>query len=412
MSKKAMTASLLLAITGLALAVGAATQRAIAQRQKSTSSDKGPVKYEFGRPVRQDEQTYDWYRTTHANEAAARYGVSASEVGDGMDTWHWWVGVDNPVFWRQATIATSKAPGNLLNVKSDFLRMLTTVPRNKRFEMMGLINDPDAVAAEKPDQYGLMIDRMKAGTLKWDPEKFGYSSGVIGLQLFPNKKFDRQKWSVEKYLDDASSVEPPYNVGMACILCHVNFNPTRPPLDVNEPKWDNITSNIGNQYFREGLLFGHEAPHDSFIYQYLAVQQPGTSETSRFSNDFINGPIHMSSLYRLPERLKLARAEKITPGQAKLLASIYQHVGLKPDTNTGALGGTPEEPTIKTFHGLTDGADSTGVVEAGTRVYVNEGSGWEKWVQTMALNPFDLKESLARNFTTKEFEIGRASCRK
>jgi hypothetical protein len=124
---------------------------------------------------------------------------------------------------------TSKSPGNLVGAKADFLRLLHTVPRNKRFELMGLINDPDTVAAEKPDQYGLMLDRMKEGTLTWDPDVFGYSSGVLGLQLFANKKFDPQKWSLAKYLEDPGSVEPPYNVGMACGFCHVSFKPTRPP---------------------------------------------------------------------------------------------------------------------------------------------------------------------------------------
>ena len=407
MSRKAIVASLLtLSVAALgAMAIRSRIPRARAQGQHVNSTDGGLVHYEFGRPVRPDEQTYDWYRTTHANEAAARYGVSASDVGDGMDTWHWWVGVDNTGFWRQGTIATTKSPGNLLGVKVDFLRMLTTVPRNRRFEMIGLINDPDTVAAEHPDQYGLMIDRMKAGTLKWDPEKFGYSSGVFGLQLFPNKKFDPQKWSIAKYMEDAGSVEPPYSVGMACVLCHVSFNPTRPPADVHEPKWENIVSNIGNQYFREGMLFGSDMPHDSAIYQYLAVQQAGTSETSRFSNDFINGPILINSIYRLGERLKLTRVEKITPAQAKLMESIYQHVGLKPDTNVGALGGTDAEPTIKVPHVLADGSDSLGLVMAATRVYVNEGSNWEKWIQTFALNPFDIKESMARNFTPKEFDL-------
>jgi hypothetical protein len=229
MSKRAILASLFgLALVILAaLAATSATQKATPQRQKP-STDTGLVKYEFGRPVRQDEQTYDWYRTTHANEAAARYGVSASEVGDGMDTWHWWVGVDNPGYWRQNAIAASKA-SNLLGINGDLLRLLITVPRNKRFELIGLINDPDTVAAEKPDQYGLMIDRMKAGTLKWDPEKFGYSSGVFGLQLFVNKKFDPQKWSVAKYLEDPSSVEPPYNVGMTCVFCHVSLQSDASP---------------------------------------------------------------------------------------------------------------------------------------------------------------------------------------
>jgi hypothetical protein len=377
------------------LPVGAASP------QTTTSS----VVYEFGRPVRSDEHTYDWYRRTHADAASARYGIPANVIGDGMDTWHWWVGVDNPGFWREGTKATSKSPGNLLGVKVDFLRLLITVPRNKRFELIGLINDPDTVAAEKPDRYGLMLDRMKEGTLTWDANTFGYSSGVIGLQLFANKQFDPQKWSLAKYLEDPASVEPPYNVGMTCALCHVGFNPVRPPANVHEPKWDNILSTIGNQYYREGNLFGSEMPHDSFIYQYLTIQEPGTSETSRFSNDFINGPIMMHTIYRLFDRLKLAHTEKITPAQRELIESMYQHSGLKLDDPSGALGGTATEPTIRTPHVLADGADSMGLLMASSRVYVNEGMMWQTWLKTMALNPFNLKESVARNFATKEFDL-------
>jgi hypothetical protein len=377
------------------LPVGAASP------QTTTSS----VVYEFGRPVRSDEHTYDWYRRTHADAASARYGIPANVISDGMDTWHWWVGVDNPGFWREGTKATSKSPGNLLGVKVDFLRLLITVPRNKRFELIGLINDPDTVAAEKPDRYGLMLDRMKEGTLTWDPDTFGYSSGVIGLQLFANKQFDPQKWSLAKYLEDPASVEPPYNVGMTCALCHVGFNPVRPAANVHEPKWDNLLSTIGNQYYREGNLFGSEMPHDSFIYQYLTIQEPGTSETSRFSNDFINGPIMMHTIYRLFDRLKLAHTEKITPAQRELIESMYRHAGLKLDDPSGALDGTATEPTIRTPHVLADGADSMGLLMASSRVYVNEGMMWQTWLKTMALNPFNLKESVARNFATKEFDL-------
>jgi mono/diheme cytochrome c family protein len=388
----------LVAISGsslLLLAVGAA----------SAQTGTSPVVYEFGRPARADEHTYDWYRRTHAEAASARYGLPADVIGDGMDTWHWWVGVDNPGFWRESTKATSKSPGNLLGVKVDFLRLLLTVPRNKRFELLGLINDPDTVAADKPDRYGLMLDRMKEGTLTWDADTFGYSSGIIGLQLFVNGLFDPQKWSLAKYLEDPASVEPPYNVGMTCALCHVSFNPARPPANVREPNWDNIVSNIGNQYFREGNLFGSEMPHDSFIYQYLAIQQPGTSETSRISNDFINGPVTINSIYRLSDRLKLAHTERITPAQRELIESMYRHAGLKLDDPSGALGGTATEPTIRAPHVLADGADSMGLLMASARVYVNEGMMWETWVKTMALNPFNLKESVARNFATKEFDL-------
>src|SRR5262245_37691676 len=180
MSKKAVVASLLtLAVVGVAaLAAHSGILRAQGQGQRAVATSGRLVHYEFGRPVQPDEHTYEWYRSTHAQEAAARYGLSPDAVGDGMDTWHWWVGVDNPGFWRQVAIASSKGAGNLLGVKSDFLRLLTTVPRNKRFELIGLINDPDAVAAEKPDQYGLMIDRMKAGT---DRKSTRLNSSHLGI---------------------------------------------------------------------------------------------------------------------------------------------------------------------------------------------------------------------------------------
>src|SRR5438045_681834 len=190
-----------------------------------------------------------------------------------------------------------------------------------------------------------MIDRMKDGALTWDSEVFGYSSGVLGIQLFPNKRFDSKAWSLKKYLDDPAAVEPPYLAGLSCVYCHVSFNPNRPPSNPGEPKWENLDSNIGNQYLREGITFGgYEAPHDSFLWQYLANQEPGTSETSRLSADFINGPIHMNSIYRLNERLKLAKPERITAEQYVMMKSIYKHVGLPEDTAAGALGGTPAEP--------------------------------------------------------------------
>src|SRR5713101_9253867 len=65
------------------------------------AAEGDPVEYTFGRPVAADEQTYDWYRKTHADEAAKRYGVDPKKVGDGMDTWHWWCGADNTGFWRE-----------------------------------------------------------------------------------------------------------------------------------------------------------------------------------------------------------------------------------------------------------------------------------------------------------------------
>jgi hypothetical protein len=150
--------------------------------------------YTFGRPIQPGEMTYTEYRRIHAEEAEKKFGLNAKDVADGMDTWHWWVGVDNPGFWRDmAKLTGSKL--NYTNVHIDLLRILTTIPRSERFAKFGIINDPDAVAATKPDQFGLTIDQMKDGTLTWDPDKFGYSSGIIGLQLFAREISEKSRLS-------------------------------------------------------------------------------------------------------------------------------------------------------------------------------------------------------------------------
>jgi hypothetical protein len=103
--------------------------------------------------------------------------------------------------------------------------------------------------------------------------------------------------------------------------------------------------------------------------------------------------------------LKLTVPEKITPAQRDLIKSMYAHVGLKDDDPGGALGGTEAEPTLKVPHILIDGSDSMSILMASTRVYVNEGSGHDLWVTTWALNPFDLEQSIRRDFKPGEFDL-------
>jgi mono/diheme cytochrome c family protein len=360
--------------------------------------------YEFGRPIRPDETTYNMYRTKHMEEAAKEMHLSAEAVGDGMDTWHWWVGVDNPGFWEDLVNLTGGAK-NYTNLRIDFLRMIMMNSREDRFKNMGLINDPDTVASDTPDQFGLKIDRMKDGTLQWDPEKFGYSSGVIGIQLFKNAKFDPKKWNAEEYLKNGKHMEPPYRVGMSCVFCHISFNPINPPKNPAEPTWDNLTSTMGNQYLREGLAFGNTVAHNSIVYQYMASQEPGTSETSRFPTDSINNPTNINSIFRLLDRLKETHVEKISKDQATMIKSMYQNAGLKLDNITGALGGTDENPTLKVPHILTDGSDSMGVLMASVRVYVNEGLMQKQWYDAWPVNPFNITRSILRGFKPSEFDI-------
>lgn len=375
------------------------------------STPEGPVAprlpdfdYEFGRPIRDGEKTYAWYRQNHADEAAKRLGFDAAAIADGMDSWHWWVGVDNPGFWRDMA-KLSGSHFNKTNLRLDVLRLLISTPRAERFKKFGLINDPDCVAADKPDQFGLTLDRMKDGTLTWDPEKFGYASGVIGLQIFKNEQFNPKKWSLARYMDDPASVEPPYKIGMSCAFCHVGFNPLTTVSNPAEPKWEDLTSAIGNQYLREALIFGQDIPSSSFIYQYIATQEPGTSETSRFPMDSINNPTNINSIFRLADRLKLAKPERITVAQKNLIVSMYKNAGVPLDSPIGALGGTEQEPTLKVPHILTDGSDSMGVLMASVRVYVNEGMMHKEWYPSWPLNPFHITDSIRRDFSPREFDI-------
>jgi hypothetical protein len=180
----------------------------------------------------------------------------------------------------------------------------------------------------------------------------------------------------------------------------------KPPKDAANPKWENIVSNIGNQYLREGMVFGGDSPTNTFIFQYLYHQNPGTSETSRFPADFINNPTVMHPLYRLGERFKLAKPERITPAQRDLIKSMYANAGIKEDDPGGALGGTEAEPTLKVPHILADGGDSMGVLMASARVYVNEFLMFDLWTSTtFALNPFDIEGSIRKNFKPGEFDL-------
>lgn len=360
--------------------------------------------YEFGRAVAPDEMTYVQYREKHADTMAKKMNLPKEAIKDGMDTWHWWVGVDNPGFWDDM-VKLSGGAHNYTKLRIDLFRLLMITPRAERFNRLGLINDPDAVASEGPDRFGLMIDKMKDGTLQWDPEVFGYSSGVIGIQLFKNKKFDAKKWSAEKYLQDGSKMEPPYKVGMSCVFCHIGFNPINPPANPAEPKWENLTSAIGNQYLREGMAFEHDLNKHSITYQYLFTQEAGTSETSRFPTDSINNPTHINSIYRLQDRLKVAHVERITPAQAAMIKAMYKNAGIQNDNMGGALGGTEKEPTIKVPHILADGADSLGILMASVRVYVNEGQMHKQWYEAWPVNPFNIADSFKRGFKSKEFDV-------
>lgn len=277
------------------------------------------------------------------------YGYSLTPAQqEGACTWYFWVGGDplrttgspenargNPRFWRMSEKKLENlVHGFELPINVSILKYVTSVPHNERFQKLGVINDPGCKAAFKPDAYGLMLDDCS------DP----YSSGIMGIRLFPNPDFNAKKWDANKFLNVDSTIEPPYLAGLTCGLCHISLSPTNPPADPANPTWDNLAPAIGNQYLREGEMFKGGITDDSFLYWLFQTQQPGTSDTSRISTDFINNPNAINSIwYILSAR----------PTQAEVM-------------NDGTTQNVP--------HILKDGSDSIGPAGAGLRVYVNIGS--------------------------------------
>ncbi len=342
----------------------------------------------------------------------------------GRDTWMFFTG-GNQFFLRQAAVLASKR-----NVSVDFFRLLDSRHRADRFKDLGLINEPNCVLAKQPDEYGFWLDEalpdpenhypgqyskqlglksplkeyyahLDENTLFW----YGYPTGVVGLRKFKNPNFtdkDDREWkknknaSVRAYFDNPGAKEPPWLIGFSCAFCHMGFDPTNPPANPAEPRWDNLAANIGNQYFREGeLIFtkgrvilgmgnaeprpgaapadpydatGRDIDERSFLFHYAVTQQPGTSETSRISYDFINNPNTINPIFNLLSR--------------------RQFLETMPDGSQQWVN-----------HILKDGADSVGIHKALMRVWVNIGMEGHYWVDHLynpvteqRQNPVDIEE--------------------
>jgi hypothetical protein len=352
----------------------------------------------------------------------------------GRDTWiHWTWG--NQKLLRKASVLAGNLP---VPVSIDFFRVLDSRKRATRFREFGLINEPNCEASLRPDKYGLYLDHFKGDPYGYYPvsdadrkahpdsypaangkavghyprrysrvdEKgqrrsedlrhYGRPTGVVGLRLFDNPAFDARKWDVGEYFRNPGRVEPPYLVGFSCAFCHIAFAPNKPPADPENPRWENLAANLGNQYFREGelmfgkgrILFGDKHPDPAapgdpyatrgltegdFLYHYAVTQQPGTSETSRISYDFINNPNTMNPIFGLKYRPKFTET---TPW------------------------GTPRPKQVMRV--LKDGSDSLGIEWALMRVPINVGCEGDYWIDHLfdpasghRQRPFRIAEVLA-----------------
>jgi hypothetical protein len=331
----------------------------------------------------------------------------------GRNTWVVWTGGDDR-FWD---VISAKGIGTL-----DYLKTLSSYPGNKpdgspilkasrdnRWRFLGLVNEPcfDKATGPDHDRFDLWLDKRRADCPPdpFEDDKkypgvafgargknlpvgsyYGWASGIVGLRLFPNPYFDEaaaKKWQAKRYYEDPSyyfskDLVKPYRVGVSCGFCHVGPNPVRPPADPENPKWENLSSNVGAQYFWVNRIFSWEADPTSFAYQVFNTARPGALDTSLISSDYINNPRTMNAIYHLGPRLELAKrwGKETLAGGGLNNAQLNDYVKSGPLTEYFQPPATSFSPRV-----LKDGSDSVGALGALNRVYLNIGLFSEEWLQ-------------------------------
>jgi hypothetical protein len=332
-------------------------------------------------------------------------GKLSPEEIKGRNTWLVWT-AGNDRFWDKMVNASAGA--------LDFLKILSSHPKltkfshDNRWEYFGLVNDPcfEKPTGPDPKRFGLWLDKRRVNCQP-DPFEneqkypgvkigargknmdvgsyYGYETGIVGLRLFTNPDFDEaaaKNWDAEKYYSDptyyySKNLVRPYRVGMSCAFCHVGPNPVKPPADADNPKWENLSSNVGAQYFWIDRIFYWDADQSNFIFQLFHTSRPGTLDTSLVSTDNINNPRTMNALYLLGPRLMHATRW----GQEKLSGGGLDNRQINDYVKDGPLTQLFEKPdTVFTPRVLKDGADSVGALGALNRVYINIGAFSEEWL--------------------------------
>ena len=332
----------------------------------------------------------------------------------GRNTWLVWT-AGNDRLWDALVY---KSAGAL-----DFLKVLSSHPellkidkrfsRDQRWEYFGLVNDPcfEKATGPDPERWGLWLDKRRADC-KPDPFEneqdypgvkigsrgtqingknfpvgsfYGYETGIVGLRLFPNPAFDEKaarNWDPDRYYRDSNyyndkNLIRPYRVGMSCGFCHVGPNPLKPPKDPDNPKWENLSSNVGAQYFWIDRIFYWQGDQTNFVWQLFHTSRPGSLDTSFVSTDNINNPRTMNAIYMLADRLEHARRwgkETLTGGQ-KNNKQLNDYIPDGPLTHYFQAPDTVWTPRV-----LKDGADSVGALGALNRVFLNIGAFSEEWL--------------------------------
>lgn len=341
--------------------------------------------------------------------------LTAEEI-KGRNMWNVWSG-GNDRLWNAMTEYTFGA--------FDLLKIISSHPslgysRTSRWNYLGLVNEPCFEPAKGPDKNrrGLWLDvrgkdcapdpfeneskypgvaigargkPLGDGTTQPVGSFYGYSTGVMGLRLFPNPDFDEKAakaWDPERYYSDPGyynrkDLVRPYRIGMACGFCHIGPSPVNPPADPANPKFANLSSSVGSQYMWVDRLFifnsNKPEGRTNYMYQLAHTYRPGSMDTSLISTDGINNPRTMNAVYDFVARMGMAK--KI--GREKLAGGELNNKQFNDFLTSGPLLDfyAKQDAIVRTPHVLKDGADSVGLLGALNRVYMNIGVYSEEWLR-------------------------------
>lgn len=251
---------------------------------------------------------------------------------------------------------------------------LDTRTRPHRYTRWGMINDPDCVQGNAASNwYDICQDPHSSGVLGYRRYHADPLRDASGKVIFDPK--------TSPYREDEISKNLRYVVGGACTQCHVAFDPTNPPKDPNNPKWENLHELIGNQFTNQPLGYIQDLPKEHPAFQVLNSARIGTVDTSLQASDFQHNPGTQNNITDFVNR------------------RVFVHRMQDPITGRIAEG--------RTQHVLKGGEDSVGDRLALIRVYVNIGMCTEEcWVPKFPVpgsffgassrqQPFRIKECAA-----------------
>ncbi len=375
-------------------------------RGQKDDEDKPPSGqvYDEARRVRRTAATFPAADEDYFHDMDGGIALTPGEIR-GRNAWLVWSGGDD-LFWDDLS-RTSLGTVDLLKTISSHPALKFS--RDNRWYYLGLVNEPCFEKATGPDadRYGLWLDKRRADCPP-DPFEneakypgvaigargkngsvgsfYGAATGVVGLRLFPNPAFDAAaegKWNAKDYYEKeeyyaSKELVRPYRVGMSCAFCHVGPSPTKPPADPENPKWENLSSVVGTQYFWVDRILDWHSDETSFPQQLFRTSRPGTLDTSLISTDNINNPRTMNAFYGLPARLEIAKRW----GRETLSGGELDNKQLNDYVQSGPLTEFFQKPsTVLTPRVLKDGSDSVGAIGALNRVYLNIGLYSEEWLR-------------------------------